>query len=77
MAHRTVLEQSGALERRRREQRRRAMWTDLEQGLLRTLRAHPALRALLDSLERAVVDNAMPTRMAVLEARRKLSLVVR
>lgn len=39
MAHRNVLEQSGALERRRREQRRRAMWTDLEQGLLRTLRA--------------------------------------
>ncbi|MFN9809165.1 MAG: methylmalonyl Co-A mutase-associated GTPase MeaB [Deltaproteobacteria bacterium] len=75
--HRAMLESTGDLEARRREQRRRAMWSDLEHGLVRTLRSHPSLRALLDSLERAVLDNRVPTRGAVIEARARLDIVVR
>jgi hypothetical protein len=53
------------------------MWSDLEHGLVRTLRSHPSLRALLDALERAVLDNRVPTRGAVIEARARLDIVVR
>ncbi|MFO0711821.1 MAG: methylmalonyl Co-A mutase-associated GTPase MeaB [Sandaracinus sp.] len=77
LRHRQTLERSGELEARRREQRRRAMWSDLEHGLVRLLRAHPTLHALLDSLERAVIENRLPTRGAVIEARRRLEIVVR
>ena len=76
IAHRETLAASGDLERRRRDQRKRAMWIDLEQGLVRTLRAHPSLRAILDGLEQAVIENRMPTRQAVIEARSKLALVI-
>ncbi len=77
IAHRSALDATGDLERRRRDQRKRAMWIDLEQGLVRTLRSHPELRAILERLEDAVIDNRMPTRQAVIEARSRLSLVVR
>jgi LAO/AO transport system kinase len=77
LRHRATLEATGDLEARRREQRRRAMWSDLEHGLVRMLRAHPTLHALLDSLERAVIENRLPTRGAVLEARARLELFVR
>jgi LAO/AO transport system kinase len=75
--HRQVLDATGDLEARRREQRRRAMWSDLEHGLVRMLRVHPTLHALLDTLERAVIENRLPTRGAVIEARSRLELVVR
>jgi LAO/AO transport system kinase len=77
LRHRATLERTGDLEARRREQRRRAMWADLEHGLVRMLRAHPTLHALLDSLERAVIENRLPSRGAVIEARARLELVVR
>ena len=77
LRHRATLERTGDLEARRREQRRRAMWADLEHGLVRMLRAHPTLHALLDTLERGVIENRLPTRGAVIEARSRLELVVR
>ncbi|GAB4204314.1 MAG: methylmalonyl Co-A mutase-associated GTPase MeaB [Sandaracinaceae bacterium] len=77
LAHRDVLAEEGDLERRRRDQRRRAMWRDLEHGLARTLREHPTLRALLVGLEREVVEGVKPPGLAVLEARDHLVLEVR
>ncbi len=77
LAHRATLTANGDLEARRREQRRRAMWSDLEHGLIRTLRTHPGLHTLLADLERAVVDGDKPPGQAVIEARAHVELVVR
>jgi LAO/AO transport system kinase len=77
LRHREALGAEGELERRRREQRRRAMWSDLEHGLVRMLREHPALHALLLGLEREVVEGTKPPGLAVLEARARLTLEVR
>lgn len=77
LGHREALSVRGDLEERRREQRRRAMWSDLEHGLTRLLREHPTLHALLAGLERDVVAGAKPPGLAVLEAREHLTITVR
>jgi LAO/AO transport system kinase len=77
LGHREALAADGELDRRRREQRRRAMWSDLEHGLVRMLREHPTLHALLVGLEREVIDGEKPPGLAVLEARDHLTVEVR
>ena len=54
VAHRAQAEASGELERRRRSQARHWMWALVEEGLERSFRAHPAVRAEIEPLEREV-----------------------
>jgi LAO/AO transport system kinase len=54
LRHRSTLEQSGDLERDRREQRRRALWHVLEEEVMRALRSDASVRALAAKLEEEV-----------------------
>jgi len=54
LAQREVLEKSGELERRRRQQARDWMWSLVEEGLQQALREHPAVAAALPRLEARV-----------------------
>lgn len=61
---------SGAWERRRAEQRRRQLWSELSEGLVERLRADPRCRDLLAEMEVAARDGALPPHLA---ARRVLA----
>ena len=50
-----MLERTGHLESRRKEQTRRWMWTMVEERLMRALREHPAVAALAPEIERSVL----------------------
>ena len=54
VAHRAQAEASGELERRRRSQALHWMWALVEERLERSFRAHPAVRAEIEPLEREV-----------------------
>jgi LAO/AO transport system kinase len=54
--HRAAIAASGALERRRREQRRSWMWSIVEERLRDDFRAHPRIRAALAGAEAGVID---------------------
>ncbi len=77
VAHRAALEASATLGARRAEQRRRAMWDELEARLVRSVRGHAALRSLLEELERGVVEGTTTSRQAVFEVLARLAIVVR
>jgi len=53
-AHRAALSASGELEARRREQARSWMWSLVEEGLHEAFRAHPAVAARIEPVERDV-----------------------
>jgi LAO/AO transport system kinase len=55
---RAVLETSGAWQRRRAEQARAALWTEIGDGLQAQFRAAPAIAARLADIEREVMDGA-------------------
>jgi GTPase len=55
---RAVLEANGAWTRRRAEQARAALWTEIGDGLTAAFRAAPAIAARLAETERAVMDGA-------------------
>jgi LAO/AO transport system kinase len=67
----TQLATSGALGERRRRQNLRWLWDLVEDQLRHTLRTHPAVRAIEDSLERDVLAGTTPATAAarrILEA---------
>ena len=53
-AHQQALEPVGEIARRRAEQARRWLWSEISEGLIERLRAHPAVKARLVALERDV-----------------------
>jgi len=65
--HRAVLERSGDLQARRREQQLRWMWSLVEESLLQALRDDPAVAARLPELEAAVRDGRLPPTRAARE----------
>ncbi len=64
--HRQTLLADGALERRRREQQLRWMWSMVEERMMTDLRGHADVRALLPELETAVREGRMPPTQAAL-----------
>lgn len=63
--HRAALEASGDLESIRREQKRRWMWSMIEERLLSAFRDHADVKAALGDLEQRVIDGTeTPTRAA-------------
>lgn len=65
--HRARLSEAGELSAKRRAQQVRWMWSMLEDRLLASFRAHPAVRALLPSLEPAVAEGRTTPSLAVAE----------
>lgn len=57
--HRQLFEKNGVLERRRRDQMRRWMWSMVDDRLLRAVRMHPAVAAQAAQLEAAVLDGKL------------------
>ena len=53
-AHRQALAPAGEIARRRAEQARRWLWSEISEGLIERLRAHPGVKARLAALERDV-----------------------
>jgi GTPase len=66
--HRAGLEAEGGLERRRAEQARRWMWSEVEHALRDAFAAHPGVARLLPGLEAEVAAG----RLAAGEAARRL-----
>ena len=62
--HRGHLETGGGLERRRRAQQHRWMWSLVEDDLLDTFRRHPGVRSLLAELEPGVEAGEVPPTLA-------------
>ena len=62
--HRTAMNASGDFAQRRREQQVKWMWTMLEQRLMARLRADPALRGKVKSIEREVADASLTPAVA-------------
>lgn len=58
--HRRKLEQAGAFDERRVEQRLRWMWSAFDEALTDAGRRHPAVRAAADDVERSVRDGVEP-----------------
>jgi LAO/AO transport system kinase len=58
--YRAALAKSGWLARRRAEQARAWMWSEISEALLAQLRDHEGVRAELKKLEAAVADGRMP-----------------
>jgi len=63
-AHRSALEETGALERMRADQAAQWMWRAVEHELSSRLRSHPEVAALAPSLEAAVRDGTTPPTQA-------------
>ena len=63
--HRTALAATGELEAKRRRQQVAWMWSMLDARLTTALRRHPAVRAQLPELERAVADARLTPTLAV------------
>jgi LAO/AO transport system kinase len=59
LEHRALIEQSGDLETRRREQTRRWMWTMVDDRVLRAVREHPAVAAEAVRLERELLEGKL------------------
>lgn len=53
--YRRILGDSGEIAAKRAEQARAWMWSEVSESLLAALRAHPAVRARIEALERAVM----------------------
>lgn len=60
LAHRQALTASGELVARRQAQQVAWMWTLVREALEERFRAHPAVRARLDALEREVAEGRVP-----------------
>ena len=72
--HRQAMEQSDALEAKRREQRKSWLWDDLRAGLIDQLLRDPKISAAIHDLEQQVVDGEL---MPSAAARQLLSIVGR
>jgi LAO/AO transport system kinase len=66
VAHRAVLEASGALAERRSGQQLHWMWSLVEDRLMLGLRSHAGVRELLPELEARVRDGSLPPTLAAL-----------
>lgn len=64
LAHRATLDEHGLLQARRKAQNERWMWTLVDEGLRRAFRAHPRVRAVLDSVRGEVADGTLPPTVA-------------
>jgi LAO/AO transport system kinase len=62
--HRRLLDDTGQLSRRRAEQARGWLWSELKDSLLESLQAHEKVSQRLPELEAAVSDGSMPATMA-------------
>jgi LAO/AO transport system kinase len=58
--YRRALAPGGAIAARRADQARAWMWSEIDDGLVAALRAHPGVRRLLPELEAAVGAGALP-----------------
>lgn len=65
--HRAAAERDGRYQERRRAQRLRWMWSAVEERLLDSFRADPAVAAALPRIERAVLDGKMTPTVAAEE----------
>jgi len=74
LEHREKLTASGELDRRRREQQVKWMWTMLEERLFTRLRGDPAIKARLRSLEAAVAEGRVSPALAVDEIAQAMGL---
>jgi LAO/AO transport system kinase len=74
LEHREKLTASGELDRRRREQQVKWMWTMLEERLFTRLRGDPAIKARLGSLEAAVAEGRVSPALAVDEIAQAMGL---
>ena len=74
LEHREKLTASGELERRRREQQVKWMWTMLDDRLFTRLKTDPALRARLPALEAAVAEGRLSPALAVEEIAQAMGL---
>ncbi|QDU67583.1 methylmalonyl Co-A mutase-associated GTPase MeaB [Engelhardtia mirabilis] len=72
--HRAALEGAGVFEANRIHQRKRWMWSHLEEALVDAFRTHPAVRAKLDDLERRVGAAELPASEAARELLRAFGL---
>lgn len=68
LGHRALMEETGALPRRRADQARAWLWSAIEDGLRLAFAGHPGVRAALADLEREVTEG----RVAPTEAARRL-----
>jgi LAO/AO transport system kinase len=57
--HRALLEHAGDLERRRREQTLRWMWSMVDERVLQAVREHPDVKAKVAGLERDLLDGRL------------------
>jgi LAO/AO transport system kinase len=65
LRHRQAMSQSGERARRRAEQARTALWTELGEALLDALRRHPAVRTRVGEIEAGVMaGRALPAAAA-------------
>lgn len=62
--HRTLLESTGRLAAKRREQQVDWTWTMVRDELLESLRSHPGVRALTPELELRVREGSLPATLA-------------
>jgi len=60
VAHRRLHAEAGVFQSQRQEQMGRWMWAQIEERLLATFQANPAVQAKLAEVEQAVVSGAMP-----------------
>ena len=74
LEHREKLAASGELDRRRREQQVKWMWTMLEDRLFTRLRGDPTIKARLRALEAAVAEGRISPALAVDEIAQAMGL---
>ncbi|MEE8277233.1 MAG: methylmalonyl Co-A mutase-associated GTPase MeaB [Thermoanaerobaculia bacterium] len=65
--HREALSATGELEEMRREQRRRALWRQIDERLLEAFRSHRSVRQRLEEAEKAVLDGSRTPSQAASE----------
>jgi LAO/AO transport system kinase len=66
-AHRAALEPHGEIARRRADQARRWLWSEISECLIERVRAHPGVKARLSALERDVAAGRMAPGAAAAE----------
>jgi LAO/AO transport system kinase len=74
LAHRARLTESGALERRRREQQVKWMWAMIEERLIGRLKSDTTVKARLPALEAAVAEGRVSPALAAEEIAEALGI---
>lgn len=63
-AFRSVLSETGELEKNRARQARAWMWSETAEALIADLKSHPQVKALVPQLEQAVTEGKLPATVA-------------